>query len=195
VIEHILPVHHLCTRFKTFISYKKLVMKIKNRVWIVALILLVTQADSFAQYASFNGKKPIIVDEDAIRHITVGGNVDVVIRENSRPGTIVKVEEKSTLKLKASVAGSDLYIDSEKSVSGNERVVVYVWTDDLQSLTLNDNSYAVSIGILGFDNLRVNIHDKARVALRASDRIHFNGSQERKVISNERYFSVMSTDK
>lgn len=167
-------------------------MKIKNRVWIAALILLFAQADSFAQYATYNGKKPIIVDEDAIRHITVGGNVDMVIRENSKPGTIVKVEEKSTARLKASVAGSDLYIDSDKS---NERVVVYVWTDDLQSLTLNDNSYAVSIGILGFNNLRVNLHDKARVALRATDRIHFSAAQDRKLISNEKYYSVMSSEK
>jgi hypothetical protein len=170
-------------------------MKIKNRVWIAALILLFTQADSFGQYATYNGKKPIIVDEDAIRHITVGGNVDVVIRENSKPGTIVKVEEKSTARLKASVAGSDLYIDSDKQTGANERVVVYVWTDDLQSLTLNDNAYAVSIGVLGFNNLRVNLHDKARVALRATDRIHFSAAQDRTMITNEKYYSVMSTDK
>jgi hypothetical protein len=168
-------------------------MKIQTRVWIAALILLFTQSDSFAQYATYNGKKPIIVDEDAIRHITVGGNVDMVLRENSKPGTIVKVEEKSSNKLKASVSGGDLYIDSD--APAGERIVVYVWTDDLNSLTLKDNTYAVSIGILGFNNLRVNIHDKARVALRASDRIHFNAPQNRTLISNEKYYSVMSTDK
>lgn len=168
-------------------------MKIKMRVWIAALILLFTQSESFAQYATYNGKKPLIVDEDAIRHITLAGNVDMVIRENSKPGTIVKVEEKSTAKLKATVAGEDLYIDSD--APANERVVVYVWTDDLNSLTLKDNTYAVSIGILGFNNLRVNILDQARVALRASDRIHFNAPQNRTINSNEKYFSVMSTDK
>jgi hypothetical protein len=166
-------------------------MKIQTRVWIAALVLLFTQSDSFAQYTSYNGKKPIIVDEDAIQHITLGGNIDMVIRENTKPGTVVKVEAKNTDKLNASVSGSDLYINSD----GSERVVVYVWTDDLQTLTLKDNSYAVSIGILGFSNLRVNIHDKARVALRAADRIHFNAAQNRTLISNEKYYSVMSTDK
>ena len=158
---------------------------------IAALVLLFTQTDSIAQYASYNGKKPIVVEEDAIRNITVYGNVDLVIRENSRPGTIVKVEEKNTTRLKASVNNNDLYVASE----GSERVVVYVWTDDLQSLTLKDNSYAVSIGILGFNNLHVNIHDNARVALRAADKIRFNAADNRKLISNEKYFSVMSTDK
>ena len=166
-------------------------MKIQTRVWIAALVLLLTQSNSFAQYASYNGKKPIIVDEDAIRHITVGGNVDLVIRENNKPGTVVKVEDKSTSMLNASVSGSDLYIGSD----GSERVVVYVWSDELASLTVKDNSYAVSIGILGFNNLRVNIQDKARVALRAADKIHFNAPQDRKMISNEKYYSVMSSDK
>jgi hypothetical protein len=166
-------------------------MKIQTRVWVAALILLFTQSDSFAQYASYNGKKPIIVDEDAIQHITLGGNVDMVIRENTKPGTIVKVQAADTERLNASVSGSDLFIDSD----GSERVVVYVWTDDLHSLTLKDNAYAVSIGILGFNNLRVNIHDKARVALRAADKIHFNAPQNRTLISNEKYYSVMSTDK
>lgn len=166
-------------------------MKFQTRVVIAALVLLITQSNSFAQYASYNGKKPIIVDEDAIRHITVAGNVDLVIRENSKPGTIVKVEDKNTDKLNASVSGGDLLISSE----GSERVVVYVWAEDLQSLTLKDNSYAVSIGILGFNNLRVNLLDEARVALRAADKIHFNAPQNRKMISNEKYYSVMSSDK
>jgi hypothetical protein len=166
-------------------------MKIQTRVWIAALVLLFTQSDSFAQYASYNGKKPIIVDEDAIQHITLGGNVDMVIRENNKPGTIVKVQAADTERLNASVSGSDLFVDSK----GGERVVIYVWTDDLQSLTVKDNAYAVSIGILGFNNLRVNIQDKARVALRAADKIHFNAPQNRTLISNEKYYSVMSTDK
>lgn len=165
------------------------------RVGIAALILLFTQTDSFAQYATYNGKKPIIVDEDAVRHITVSGNVDVVIRNNPRPGTVVKVEEKSTAKLKASVDGNDLIIGSDVSANSKERVVVYVWTDDLQSLTLKDNSYAVSIGILAFRDLRVSIYDKARVALRAADKIHFTAPQDRAMISNEKYYSVMSADR
>jgi hypothetical protein len=168
-------------------------MKMKKWVGIAALILLITQSDSFAQYASYNGKKPIIVDEDAIRHITVGGNVDMVLRQNSKPGTIVKVEEKYTGRLRASVSGSDLFIESD-SKSG-ERVIIYVWTDDLYSLTLKDNTYAVSIGILEYNNLRVNIQDKARVALRAADKIRFNAPHDRTMVSNEKYFSVMSTDK
>lgn len=160
-----------------------------------ALILLFTQTDSLAQFASYNGKKPIVVDEDAIRNITLGGNVDVVIRYNTRPGTVVKIDQKSTQKLNATVNGSDLVIESNKSVSGNERLIVYVWTDALERLTLKDNSYAVSIGILPFHGLQVDVQDKARVALRATDRIKFNASQDRTLVSNERYFSVMSTDK
>lgn len=170
-------------------------MKLTKRVWIAALILLFSQSDSFSQFAIYNGKRPIIVDEDAIRHITVSGNVDVVLRPNPRPGTVVKVENKATDKVKASVSGGDLYIDSKSSVKENERIVVYVWSDELQTLTLNDNTYAVSIGILDFKDLRVNINDKARVALRNSDKIRFNASQERSVISNEKYFSVISSDR
>jgi hypothetical protein len=197
VIERMQRVHHLCTckqrANKSFKQFQKLVMKIKARVWIVALVLLVTQTDSFSQYATYNGKRPILVDEDAIRHITVSGNVDVVLRQNSKPGTIVKVEEKSTGNLKASVADRDLFIESDPN--STERVVVYVWTDDLYTLTLKDNSYAVSIGILDFRDLRVNILDKARVALRAADKIRFNAPSDRQLVSNEKYFSVMSTDK
>lgn len=167
-------------------------MKIQTRVLIAALVLLFTQSNSFAQYVTYNGKKPIVVEEDAIRHITVSGNVDMVIRENSRPGTLVKVEEKNAARVKAAVAGSDLYIDSEDN---GERLVVYVWTDDLETLTVKENSYAVSIGILGFSNLRVNVLDQGRVALRAIDKIHFNAPQNRTFISNEKYYSVMSADK
>lgn len=170
-------------------------MKLTKRVWIAALILLFSQSDSFSQFAIYNGKRPIIVDEDAIRNITVSGNVDVVFRANPRPGTVVKADQKTTAQLKVSVSGSDLYIQSGEAVKGNERIVVYIWSDELQNLTLNDNTYAVSIGILDFKDLRVNINDKARVALRNSDKIRFNASQERSVISNEKYYSVISSDR
>lgn len=158
---------------------------------IAAFVLLFTQSDSFAQYVSYNGKKPIVVAEDAVRHITVGGNVDLVIRQNTKPGTIVKIDGKDKERLKAGIAGSDLYLNS----SDDERVVVYVWADDLETLTVKEKSFAVSIGILEFDNLRVNILDEGRVALRATDKIHFNAPQNRTFISGEKYYSVMSTDK
>jgi len=168
-------------------------MKFKLRVWIAALILLFAQADSFSQYATFNGKKPIVVDEDEISHITVGGNIDVVLRDNPKPGTVVKVERRATGKLKASVSGGNLFIESDASVRGNERFVVYIWSDELQTLTLKDNTYAVSIGVLDFRDLQVNIEDKARVAIRNADKIRFNAPQNRPVISNEKYFSVISS--
>lgn len=158
-----------------------------------ALVLLFTQADSFAQYATFNGKKPIVVDEDEIRHITVGGNIDVVLRDNPRPGTVVKMEQKAVGQLKASVVGGDLFLES--TAGSTERVVLYIWSDELQTLTLKDNTYAVSIGILDFKDLQVNIEDKARVALRNADKIRFNAPQDRPVISNEKYFSVISSDR
>jgi|ADGO01.1.fsa_nt_gi hypothetical protein len=80
-------------------------------------------------------KSPIVVAEDAVRHITVGGNVDLVIRQNTKPGTIVKIDGKDKERLKAGIAGSDLYLNS----SDDERVVVYVWADDLETLTVKKN--------------------------------------------------------
>lgn len=168
-------------------------MKIKLRVWIAALVLLFTQGDSFAQYATFNGKKPIVVDEDEIRNITVGGNIDVVLRNNPKPGTVVKMETKAAGQLKASVISGDLFLES--TAGSNERVVLYIWSDELQNLTLKDNTYAVSIGILDFKDLQVTIEDKARVAIRNADKIRFNAPQDRPVISNEKYFSVISSDR
>jgi hypothetical protein len=170
-------------------------MKIKNGVWIAALILLFSQSETFAQYSAYNGKRPIVVDEDAIRHITVSGNVDVVIRTNSKPGTVVKVEDKATAKIEAYVAGADLFISSAKSAGANERFIVYVWTDELQTLTLNGNTYAVSIGILDFKDLQVNMNDKSRVALRNTDKIRFNAKEDRPIVTNEKYYSVISSDR
>ena len=169
-------------------------MKLTSRVWIVALAILFTQANTQAQFASYNGKKPIVVTADDIRGITVKGNIAVILQYSSNPGTFVHVETKSAGKLKAWISGDELYLDTKAS-AGNETVVVKVITSNLGSLTLRDNSYAFSMGVLDLRQFKVNIHDNASVAIRTRDRIQYTAPNNRTMISDERYLSATSSER
>jgi Protein of unknown function (DUF2807). len=169
-------------------------MKLTSRVWIVALAILFTQANTQAQFASYNGKKPIVVTADDIRGITVKGNIAVILQYSSNPGTFVHVETKSAGKLKAWISGDELYLDTKPS-AGNEQVVVKVLTNNLGSLTLRENSYAWSQGVLDLEHFKVHIHDNARVAIRTRDRSQYTAPSDHTFISDEKNFSVTSADR
>jgi hypothetical protein len=169
-------------------------MKMNRQVGILIVMLLTACTNSIAQSDWYNGRQPIVVAEEGIRHISIAGNIDVVLRP-AKPGNIsVKSEPRFARQLRVIVSKDELLIEPQKPLPATERLVVYIWANDLETLRLSGRAFLTSIGVLDFANLSVHIKDQARIALQTNGRVRVKAPEEHRLVKQENYFSVFSEE-
>ena len=163
----------------------------KQRLILLAILISTVSTVSFAQLAVYNGKRPIVVGKNEIRHVNVTGNIGVVLRKERGDGINLSMDKSLTDKVKITRKGDKLYISSDEKLPVGEHLVVYAWFDELESLTLRGNVMVASVGVLNYSNLSVNIDDHAKVSLRTTGKIRMHAPDNTPLIQREQYHSVV----
>lgn len=157
---------------------------------VIAMVTLHTAAN--AQFGYYNGKRPIIIEKDEIRHIEITGNIGMVLRKEKGNGVNVGIAPQFSDKVKVTVRDGKLSIATKENVPANEQLIVYAWFDDLESLTLNGKVLVASVGVLNYGNLVVNLDKESRVSLKTTGKIKINAPEDYQYIQREKYSSVDS---
>ena len=166
-------------------------MKIKQPILFISAMMFFSFA--FAQDGERNmAKFPVIIAESGIKGITVTDNIDLLLINARSEEIRTLVPQEFLDKVKITYLRGNLKI-STKGFLRDERVPVYVYVDDLQTLTLTGNAFARSRDILDVSNLKVNIEDEAKVALRSRGKMKVNAPENYRRIEEERYHLVLST--
>ena len=165
----------------------------KQRTLILFVTFLLVSVAGIAQTDSYDGRHPIIVDENEVRSITVNGNIDVILQRSRTAADVsIKMDKEFSGKVRVKLADGDLYISSVGKASGTERKTVYLWANGLETITLKGNSFITSIGVLQLDNLTVNLKDDARIAIKSTGKINVNTQKNKPVTEEQQYFTVYS---
>ena len=161
----------------------------------MAIVALVLVSYSFAQDQGKNGMFTRVIEaESGIRNITVSENIDLVLYNASPEEVKVSVPREQLDKIKITYSNGNLQISAKGFFKTNERIYVYAWVNSLESLTLRGNSSTRSNDILDASNLRVNIQDEARVALRSRGKVKVNAPVNYHRLEEERYHLLLSLD-
>lgn len=160
-----------------------------QRILMLVLALVTLHTAANAQFGYYNGKRPIIIEKDEIRHIEVNGNIGVVLRKEKGNGVNVGIDKQVTDKIKFTVRDGKLTI-SAKDPASTEQLVVYAWFDDLETLTLTGKVVVASVGILNYENLQVNLDKEAKISLKTTGRIRINAPGDYQYVQREQYHSV-----
>lgn len=166
-------------------------MQQKLRVIAATVWILLAFINSNAQNLNYHGK-PMFVGEEEISRITVGGNVDIVLRNAPYGNTSVKVVDQNKNGLVAKVRDGELILHSAKNFPADQRIVVHVWINDLKALHVSGQVRAVSIGVLNFGNLNVNVSDGATVALQTRNKTIINAPDNYELVKVEQHYSFYS---
>jgi hypothetical protein len=139
-------------------------------------------------------KTPVIVAESGIKSITVSSNIDLLLINAGVDDIKTTVPQESIHKLRINYAGGKLKIATRGFLPRDERIPVYVYVSGLESLTVTGNAFARSRDILDAYNLKVNIEDEAKVAIRSRGKMRVNAPENYQRIEEQRYHLVLSTE-
>ena len=167
----------------------------KQRTLILLILLSLVQVTVFAQSDSYDGRHPIVVDDNEVYHVIVSGNIDVVLQKSDKVSISMKMDDKGSSKVRVKLHNGEIYISPKSSKPTEERYTVYIWSRDLQDITLTGNSFITTIGVLQFDNLTVNLKDDARIALRSAGKLNINSQKDKTVVQETQYSVVYSAGK
>jgi len=166
----------------------------KQKFTVIAILLLLVQVNSFAQKepkTSLAISLPLVVEE-GIYSLVVSDNIDVVLIPESADNVKVKATNAVISKLKVAYSEGRLFLDATKNVKKDERLVVYVWVNDLENLTLRGDSYAISQGILQGRDLHISLSKQASVSLKSKGNVWFDEPTNHQVLKQKGYFMVTS---
>jgi Putative auto-transporter adhesin, head GIN domain len=161
-----------------------------QRFTILVTILFTLHNAANAQNSIYNGKRPIIVSEEEIRHMEVSGNIGVVLRKERGDDVNVRMDTPTSDKVKVSVRNGKVYIVAKDSQPSDERLIVYAWFDNLETLTVNGNAIVNSVGVLSYNNLVVNLDKGSKISLKTVGKIRVNAPEDYQYVQKQQYFSV-----
>jgi hypothetical protein len=168
----------------------------KKRFALFALLIMMAQLNSFAQnrQTKITWPSPLITDE-GITDITASDNIDLVLIQDSPENVSVKVPDYVLGKLKVSIDEGKLFLAPAKNLKTGERLTVYVWINELESLTLKGNAFATSTRILQNKNLHISVSEDASFSLKSKSKVWFNAGTNYQVVKEDGYFSVYALQK
>ncbi len=165
----------------------------KQKFILMAILALSIQVGGFAQVKAPGSKLALpLIAEEGITSIVISDNIDVVLIPESPENVKVKAADDVIAKLRVSYSEGRLFLDAAKGVLKGERLVVYVWVNNLENLTLRGDSYAISQGILPGNNLHLSLGRDASVALKSKGNVWFDEPTNHQVLKQKGYFMVTS---
>lgn len=153
---------------------------------------LLATSSGFAQQGKKSRFIAPLVAEEPIRHLTISGNIDVLLTQDRPFNTGVRVPASDRDKLDARIDHDILFLSATDKLSPNERLTVYVTVNDLNSLELKGNVVVNSLGILQSPHLRIVTSEKGMVALRSGGQILVSGPASYQVIKENGHYSVFA---
>ena len=168
-------------------------MKIKQSILFISAMLILSAA--FSQgYDNQVSKFPVIVAEAGIKSITISSNIDLLLINAGASDIKTTVPQESLDKIRINYVGGKLRIATKGYLPRDERIPVYVYVNGLETLTVTGNAFARSKDILDVSNLKVNIEDEAKVAIRSRGKMKVNAPENYRRIEEERYHLLLSAE-
>jgi hypothetical protein len=163
----------------------------KQKFLLLLLFITLLQLSSSAQQRviEFPSSFPLIA-EDGISGITASDNIDIILMPEDRDNTGAKASAGVMSKLRVSMVGGNLFLSASKKLAPGERLTVYVWVKDLETLTLDGNARAVSTGILHTRYLHISASHEAMISLKSQGKVWFDASTKYDIKTENGYFFV-----
>ena len=168
-------------------------MKIKQKI--ILLFSLGLFAISNAQQVEKEITKfPVAIGDAGIKNITVADNIDLLLINAGEDEVKTRVPQDKLDKVRVFYSNGNLRVISKGGFSSNERIPVYVYVNDLKEITLLGNAFVRTQDVLEASNLRVNIENEGRIALKSTGKVKVNAPDDYHVLNEERYHLVMSKE-
>ena len=118
-------------------------------------------------FASAQGDEQLTVNAGSVEHIKIAGNMNIVLMQANETGSLISMSANADEKLNVQLFNNSLAIESAKP-SMSEKLTVFLYVNNLKTLTVESNSTVKTIGFLNTAKVDVFVDGQTRVHLRTN---------------------------
>jgi Putative auto-transporter adhesin, head GIN domain len=144
-----------------FIPIKTLFMKQKFILSLMAIAIGVLSA-------SAQGEEQIVVNAGNAEHINIANDMDVVLLPGQHTDQSISLNGEATKSISLRLSDNSMTISPLRQLSRKERIKVYLYVNNLKTISVESNSLVKTIGVLDAPKLEVFINSDSRVHVKTT---------------------------
>jgi len=116
--------------------------------------------------ASAQNEEKLVVNAGNTEHINIGNDMDVVLLPGTNVDPEISLNPEAVKKLKLNLSANSMTISPSKQTSRKERLKIFLYVNNLKTITVENNSQVKTVGVLDSPKLDVYIDGEATVHLK-----------------------------
>jgi Putative auto-transporter adhesin, head GIN domain len=108
----------------------------------------------------------IVVNAGNAEHIHIANDMDVVLLPGQHTDQSISLNAEATKSISLRLSDNSLSISPLKQISKKERIKVYLYVNNLKTISVESNSLVKTIGVLDSSKLEVFVDSDSRVHLK-----------------------------
>lgn len=117
---------------------------------------------------SAQAEEKLVVNAGNTGHITIANDMDVVLLPGTNADQEISLSPEAVKSLKLKFSDNSMTISRLKHTSKKERLKIFLYVNDLKSITVENNSLVKTVGVLDSPKLEVFIDGDATVHLKTN---------------------------
>ena len=131
----------------------------------------------------------LVVNVGNIDNINIANGLDIVLVPGTSTNKSVSLNAEASGVLNMELSDNSLSISPLKHITRKERLIVYVYVNNLKTITVENNSHVKTIGVLDSPKLDVFIEGNATAHLKTSGEIQAHSLSDAEI--QIKYLSAM----
>ncbi len=123
----------------------------------------------------------LVVNVGSIDQVNIGTDMNIVLVPGTSTDQSVSLNAAASGRLDMKLSGSSLTIASSKHTASKERLTVYLYLNNLKTITVENNSHVKTIGVLDAPKVDVFIDGDATVHLKTNGEVKAHSLGEAEV--------------
>lgn len=130
---------------------------------------------------SAQGTEQIVVNAGNAEHINIANDMDVVLLPGQHTDQSISLNPEATKTLSLKLSDNSLAISPLKQISRKERIKVYLYVNNLKTISVESNSLVKTIGVLDAPKLEVFVDSNAKVHLKTNGDVKANSLSDTEI--------------
>lgn len=118
--------------------------------------------------ASAQGEDQLIVNAGNTEYINIANDMDVVLLPGQHTDQSISLNAEATKSISLRVSDNSMTISPLKQLSRKERIKVYLYVNNLKTISVESNSLVKTIGVLDAPRLEVFVNSDSRVHVKTT---------------------------
>jgi len=120
---------------------------------------------------SAQNEEKLVVNAGNTEHITIANDMNIVLMPSPETDRSLSMDANAAEKLNLRLVNNSMTISLVKQSSAKEKLTVYLYVNNLKTITVEDNTNVKTIGVLDTPKLDVFVDGKAMVHLKTNGAI------------------------